>query len=299
MRSLQPKKVIRLIALGIAATLSNFALAQSQTTAAENDQPNRVSIAYGQPNNSAFQELYNVLRERRALDRIQEILSPLRAPEQLTIKTAECGAVNSYYKRENFKPTVTICYELLKNILDSLPNEPTPAGVTPDDAAVGQFFFVTLHEVGHAAFDVLGVPIFGREEDAADNFATYVMLQFGRGQARRLIGGAAWAWKAYLGDYRRNPMVQTRLAAFANDHGLPQERFYNLLCLAFGANKGEFADVGSYLPPTRSPKCSYEYQTLVRAFRKEIGPHIDQEMAKRVLDTDWLGSLESKPVPQK
>lgn len=156
-----------------------------------------------------------------------------------------------------------------------------------------------MHEVGHAAFDILGVPIFGREEDAADHFATYIMLQFGRGQARRLIGGAAWAWRAYLGDYRRNPVVQTRLAAFASDHGLPQERFYNLLCLAFGANKREFADVESYLPPTRSPNCLYEYQTLVRAFHKEISPHIDQEMAKRVLDTDWLGSLESKPVPQK
>jgi hypothetical protein len=194
---------------------------------------------------------------------------------------------------------VTICYELLKNILDSLPNETTPAGVTPADAAVGQFLFLTLHEVGHAAFDILGVPIFGREEDAADHFATYIMLQFGRGQARRLIGGAAWAWRAYLGDYRRNPVVQTRLAAFASDHGLPQERFYNLLCLAFGANKREFADVESYLPPTRSPNCLYEYQTLVRAFHKEISPHVDQEMAKRVLDTDWLGSLESKPVPRK
>ena len=94
-------------------------------------------------------------------------------------------------------------------------------------------------------------------------------------------------------------MMQTRLAAFASDHGLPQERFYNLVCLAFGANKSEFADAQSYLPPTRLPKCLYEYQTLVRAFRKEISPHIDQEMAKRVLDTDWLGSLESSPVPQK
>ncbi|MGA7231583.1 MAG: DUF4344 domain-containing metallopeptidase [Xanthobacteraceae bacterium] len=292
-------KMACLAIMGIAAMLPNFALAQSQTTATQSDQPNRVSIAYGQPNNSAFQQLYGLLRERRALERIQEILSPLRAPEQLTIKTAECGAVNSYYQRENFKPTVTICYELLKNILDSLPNETTPAGVTPDDAAVGQFFFTTLHEVGHAAFDIFGVPIFGHEEDAADNFATYIMLQFGRAQARRLIGGAAWAWRAYLGDYRRNPVMQTRLAAFASDHGLPQERFYNLLCLAFGADKGEFADAESYLPPTRSPKCSYEYQTLVRAFHKEISPHIDQEMAKRVLDTDWLGSLESKPTPQK
>ena len=298
MSNLQTKMTFVAV-MGIVALLPNFARAQAPTTATQNDQVNRVSIVYGQPNNSAFAQLYDLLRGRRALERIQEILSPLRLPEPLTIKTTECGAINSYYQRENFKPVVTICYEYLKNILDSLPNETTPAGVTPDDAAVGQFVFVTLHEVGHATFDILGVPIFGHEEDAADNFATYIMLQFGRSQARRLIGGAAWAWRAYLGDYRRNPVMQTRLAAFASDHGLPQERFYNLVCLAFGANKGEFADAQSYLPPTRLPKCSYEYQTLVRAFRKEINPHIDQEMAKRVLDTDWLGSLESSPVPQK
>ena len=125
------------------------------------------------------------------------------------------------------------------------------------------------------------------------------MLQFGREQARRLIGGAAWAWRAYLGDYRKNPVMQTRLAAFASDHGLPQERFYNLLCLAFGANKAEFADAGNYLPPTRSPKCSYEYQTLVRAFRKEISPHIDQEMARRVFDTNWLPDPKAKSAPRK
>lgn len=102
-----------------------------------------------------------------------------------------------------------------------------------------------------------------------------------------------------MGDYARNPTTPKRLAAFASDHGLPQERFYNLICLAVGANKQEFADVAGYLPQTRSPKCSYEYQTLVRAFRKEISPHIDQEIARRVLDTDWLQGLESKPAPQK
>src|SRR5262249_52936082 len=118
----------------------------------------------------------------------------------------------------------------------------TPDGLTRTDAAVGQFFWVTFHEFGHAAFDMFNVPIFGHEEDAADNFATFIILQFGKGQARRLINGAAWAWKAYLGDYQKNPVVPTRLAAFATDHGLPQERFYNLVCLAFGANSREFAD---------------------------------------------------------
>lgn len=233
-----------------------------------------------------------MLRQRRALERIQEILSPFRSPEELIIKTTECKEVNSWYRRENHKPTVTICYEFLKRILEALPND----GVTPADAAVGQFFWVTLHEVGHASFDILGVPIFGHEEDAADNFATYVMLQFGEGQAHRLIAGAAWAWKAYLGDYRRNPVVPLRLSAFGSDHGLPQERFYNLVCLAFGADRVGFADLANYLPPTRAPGCPFEYRTLVRAFEKEITPHIDQEVAKRVLDTNWLERLESEPT---
>jgi hypothetical protein len=215
------------------------------------------------------------------------------------IKTVECKDVNSWYRRENFKPTVTICYEFLKRILESLPKENNPDGVTPADAAVGQFFWVTLHEVGHATFDILKVPIFGHEEDAADNFATYIMLQFGEGQAHRLIAGAAWAWRAYLGDYKKNPVVPLRLSALGTDHGLPQERFYNLICLAYGADRVGFADLANYLPPTRTPGCAFEYRILVRAFEKEITPHIDQEIARRVLDTDWLQRLESEPAPQK
>ena len=96
-----------------------------------------------------------------------------------------------------------------------------------------------------------------------------------------------------MGDYQKNPVVPTRVAAFASDHGLPQERFYNLVCLAFGANSQEFADFVSLLPPTRSPSCSHEYQTLVRAFRQQIRPHIDQEQARAVLDTDWLEQVEA------
>ena len=274
-------------------------LAQSNVSSAEIDHPSWVSIIYEPPENFAFRDIYDLLREHHALESIREILSPFRSPEALTIKTAECKAINAWYRREAFRPTVTVCYELLKHILESLPNEDNPDGLTPADAAVGQFFFATLHEVGHAIFDILDVPMFGHEEDAADNFATYIMLQFGEGQARRLIGGAAWSWRAYLGDYKKNPVVPTRLSAFAGDHGLPQERFYNLICLALGAYHAGFADLENYLPATRAPHCSYEYQTLARAFEKEITPHIDHEMATRVLDTNWLLALESNPIPPK
>jgi hypothetical protein len=274
-------------------------LAQSNVSPAEIDHPRWVSIIYDPPENTALQDLYDLLRERHALESIQEILMPFRSPEALTIKTAECKAINAWYRRETFKPTVTVCYELLKHILGSLPNGDNPDGLTPADAAVGQFFFATLHEVGHAIFDILDVPMFGHDEDAADNFATYIMLHFGEGQAHRLIGGAAWSWRAYLGDYKMNPVVPTRLSAFASDHGLPQERFYNLICLAFGADRIGFADFATYLPLTRAPTCWREYGTLVRAFEKEITPHIDQEVARQVLDTNWLEVLESGSVRPK
>ena len=301
MSSFQRKAIVSIGSIVSAVfMLPILAATQPQTTATQIDPTNRVLIAYTTTKDPVLQKFYTLLTEHRALERIQQILSPFRLPEELTIKTVECGVVNSWYKRENFKPTVTICYEYLRHILESLPNETTPAGVTAADAAVGQFFWVTLHEVGHAIFDIFDVPIFGHPEDAADNFATYIMLQFGRGQARRLIGGAAWAWRAYLGDYKRNPVVPKRIAAFASDHGLPEERFYNLLCLAFGADSVQFAEANDYLPATRSPNCEFEYGTLVHAFQKEISPHVDQEMASRVVDTNWLPDPKWKPVlPQK
>ena len=44
--------------------------------------------------------------------------------------------------------------------------------------------------MGHAVFDTLNVPLFGQPEDAADEFSTYMMLSFGKQDARRLIHGA-------------------------------------------------------------------------------------------------------------
>jgi putative metallopeptidase DUF4344 len=118
----------------------------------------RTAVVYVPPNNSSFQEVKDLLRQHNALEKIKEILSPFQFPEQLNIETTECGAVNSYYQRKNLKPTVTLCYEFLKHTLELLPNETSPVGLTRPDAAVGQFFWVTFHEVGHAAFDMFNVP---------------------------------------------------------------------------------------------------------------------------------------------
>jgi Putative metallopeptidase len=301
-----PVKVMRFVEIVIAAIgvfVTGLAHAQSQPSIAQGDQPNRVSILYVAPKNSELQEIYDLVQARLALEKIQRILKPLRLPagEELTVKTAECGLVNAFYTREASKPTVTICCELLQRIREFLPKESTSVGVPPDDAAISQFLWLTLHEVGHAVFDIFEIPIFGREEDAADNFATYILLQNRMGEGRRLIGGAAWAWWAYVADYRKNPVRQNRLQAFANNHGLPEERFYNLLCMAFGADPVQFDDLtgAGYLPRGRAQSCVHEYAKVAEAFRKEISPHVDRELAEQVLETNWLAGPVLQTEPRK
>ena len=51
-----------------------------------------------------------------------------------------------------------------------------------------------LHETGHAAFDIMDIPVFGREEDAADQFEGLLALQFGKETARTVVKGDAYFW---------------------------------------------------------------------------------------------------------
>ena len=253
----------------------NLAIADAQSK--------RIAIEYEPPKNPAHQPLYEMLKERRVLEKLQEIFSPFQLPIELTFKTVGCdGLSNAWYSR----PIVTICYEYLAEIQRDMPKETTSAGVTPADAVLGQFFYAVAHETGHAMFDLLNVPIFGYQEDAADQFAGYIILQFGKVDARRLILGAAHSYNKYL----QNPTVTAPLTAFSDEHSPPAQRFYNLLCLAYGADPVLFADFveQNYLPKERAKICRGQYGELTYAFHQLIAPHLDKQLAKQVMDTSWL-----------
>jgi Putative metallopeptidase len=260
--------------------------------AAADVQPNRLRVEYVAPKNAEHQPIYDQLRKHQALEKLQEIFSPFRLPIELTLRTVGCdGVSNAWYQRGS----ITVCYEYLNDIKRHLPQETTPAGVAPTDALVGQLLYVFAHEMGHAVFDLLDVPVLGRPEDAADQFATYIMLQLGKEQARRLIMGAAYAYKRYLD----NPSVTVPLAAFSDAHSPPAERFYNLLCMAYGADSRLFADfvTEGYLPKTRAAGCTREYGEVAYAFQKLIVPHLDKDRAKEVLQKTWLPDQRERPAP--
>jgi Putative metallopeptidase len=268
---------------------------------ADRAKTNRVQIEYAPPKNPELQKIYDLIKERQVLETLQQMFSPFRLPVELTIKTLDCnGMVNSWYNTDDSIPTVHVCYELLQDILRTMPEGADASGTTPHDVVVGQFLFWVLHELGHAMFDIFQVPLFGREEDAADQFAGYIMLQFGRDQAHRWVIGAAYAANAYMKDYKENPKVEKTLEKYSSVHGLPEQRYYNLMCLAYGSDPRLFADVleQGFLPKARARNCEYEYETFRRSFAREIRPHIDRQMARAVLDSTWFAEQPSRPLPR-
>jgi hypothetical protein len=236
---------------------------------------NQVRYEYVDPTNAAQWDIYDRLRAMRVLERLSEFLSPLRLPRPLTLKVQGCdGRVNAYY----WNYEVKVCYEYFDFLLTVALQMPTPEGLTRHEALVGMTADVFLHETGHAVFDMLGIPFLGREEDAADEFSAYIQLQRSGEDARRLIFGVA-----YLGSKQAQGNMAS-MAEQADIHELPAQRYFNVLCMAYGKDPDLFADAVTYwhLPESRAKNCHYEYLRFQYAFETLIAPYVDRTLIAQV-----------------
>ena len=256
---------------------------------ADDYQANRIHIEYIPPENPDLRPLYDLIKQRQVLEKLQKLFSPLELPIELTIQTKECGVSNSWYTR----PTVTLCYEYIRDLANTAPKETSQGGITSLDAVAGQFLFTASHEMGHAVFDLLDVPLWGGTEEAADQFAAYILLRIGKQDASKLIEGAAYMYKEYV----EHPNVTVPVTAFADIHGAPMQRLYNLLCISYGAEPDVFSNLvqRGFLPQARAHSCRMEYNEVNFAFQKTIEPHVDQKLAAEVLSEDWVPPPNTPP----
>lgn len=282
--------MVRAIAAAVAAAFAAIAVAPAWAAPVWGGraQPNRIDIQYVAPKSPDHQQVYDLVRNARTLERIAQLLAPIRLPRRLLIKTEGCdGISNAWYDGE----AVTVCYEYLDDLWKNASQQAAQEGIAPIDTLIGSVVDVFLHETGHAVFDILKIPLFGREEDAADQFSIYIMLRFGKDEARRLILGNAYQYKGDL----QSPVVSIALKKFADEHGTPSQRFFNVLCLAYGADAKLFADFVSkgYLPKERAEYCEGEYAQVDHAFRRLIGPHLDRWMAMK-MHKRWLAPSDTR-----
>jgi Putative metallopeptidase len=272
---------------------------QSGSATAQDLQNSQIDIDYVAPSKVDYRPIYERLKARHVLEDLRAFLAPLRLPKRILIKTEQCNAQDRLYRSGG---PVTVCYEYveqLEKLAAKIPaDSKTQRGVSREDAVAGAFVQATLQHMSSAVFDVLDVPIWGREQDAADKLAAFLMLQFGKDTARRLLNGAAYFFEA-------SDRTWTG-CDFSDPRGTEAQRFYNYLCVAYGGDKRTFSDFVEgqskrpgisrldLLPEARAVRCSKEYGDLKWAFDSTILPNVDQELLGKVLERKWLRPDDGK-----
>lgn len=273
------------MAIGAVAGCLLLLSGQALALDAKKLKPDQIRISYQDPKNPEHREIAALMKQRQVLEKIRDILNAVRLPHWLLLQLRGCdGETNAWYDPDEY--AVTVCYELLQKNWNDRPRETTPAGITSEDAFIGPVTEIFLHETGHAIFDLLEVPIFGHEEDAADQIAAYIILKTSHKVARHLIGGIAYMY----GHDALAAKDDTDLGQFADEHGHPAQRYFTYLCMAYGKDAKAFADVidKGRLPKGRAERCESEYLQIDFAFKKTITPYIDQKEIVRMRGKTWL-----------
>lgn len=137
----------------------------------------------------------------------------------------------------------------------------------------GNILSIFYHELGHALIDIEGVPIFGQEEDAADVFS--VVLTESLWDPERALD---LAYDYALGfDAEARASAGTEIAWW-DVHGPDEQRFYNTVCLFYGAdpnNRGGFAE-DMDLPSDRAEYCPDEFDQAFEAWGSVINTVMDR-----------------------
>jgi hypothetical protein len=264
----------------------------------------QIQISYDPPSNANFQRYYEALKSRRVLERLQSFMAPLRLPNKLTVRTAQCGAETTAYKSGG---PVTICYELVQRVA-AVAAEHTDDPAERTQILDGTFVEAVLHQLAYALFDQLRVPIWGRKDDAADRLAAYVMTSFDDKVALTTILGTAKFFQ-----YSNHTWTG---ADFASAESPEAQRFYNYLCIAYGADPITFHFLAPRpggpralprLTRERGARCTRlspvsvnisEYLQVRHAFDLRIMPYVDPDLLIKVRASEWLLKEETPESPQ-
>lgn len=144
-----------------------------------------------------------------------------------------------------------------------------------DDFVAANVLSIFYHELGHAIVDIEAVPIFGQEEDAADVFSIFLIDALYDD-----AGAEALAYDAALGFWGEAILRESEgyEVAWWDTHGPNEQRFYNTVCIFYGANpeaRDDFAE-DMELPEDRAESCPEEYELAADSWGLVLDAMIDR-----------------------
>jgi hypothetical protein len=198
-------------------------------------------------------------------------------------------------RRILFAPLLLACLALpaiAAGKKDRLPAAETPTNIIDSRMDPIQRFIESnvtetlYHEFAHALIDLLSLPVFGPEEYAADMLAIVMMNRLNdEATTVRLARDVAHAYMRDASSYEN----AGRAHANWDKHPSNQQRYYNLVCLIYGANptrRERLADEMD-LPEDRAETCKEEFDMTNRAWSAVLD-RISQDAPGSSMTMDWI-----------
>src|SRR5262249_32571035 len=142
-------------------------------------------------------------------------------------------------------------FEMFKARIDdavrAVGNHPQLKGIPPNrreqlaEFVSGNMLFVLLHELAHTTIGDLDLPVLGREEDAADSFASLTLIHIKSQFSEHVLEEAAKGW--FMADRRDSKEGQP--VQYYDAHGLNQQRAFQIVCYMVGADPIRFKDLAA------------------------------------------------------
>ncbi|WP_392340598.1 DUF4344 domain-containing metallopeptidase [Moritella marina] len=144
------------------------------------------------------------------------------------------------------------------------------APVALDQTVMDVVIHTLFHELAHALIANHELPIVGKEEDAADNLAVVLAIEYFENGAEIAISAAKLF---YLED---NEITEFEEADFWDEHSLDLQRYYATLCHVYGSDDVNYAylleDTG--FSAERGEFCISEYDTIANNWLTLLAPYM-------------------------
>lgn len=275
----------------VAAILSVLCLSASAAAApaaAEQPAPRAGQVFdfhYERPRNVELLWIYDHFSQG-SVQRVAESRNGgISLPRSIPVITKECGGARAFY--DNKSRAITICYELFDSFIDAFSEILYPGQLQQTREMVQNVFshcldsilFVVLHEYGHALVHQLDLPVTGKEEDAADQLATILLLQ-AQNHGATMAASVAMLFSSIAARLSRDNKSMQHVP-FWDEHSLDAQRMYDITCLIYGSNPQRFANlVGKEgLPTSRAARCQDEYLQKRSAWSRLLRPYATQSMS--------------------
>jgi hypothetical protein len=136
----------------------------------------------------------------------------------------------------------------------------------------GNMLFALLHEMGHMHIQEMGLPVLGREEDAADAYAITALLKMATDASHNVLVAATKGW--FL-DSARNEKEHT-VTPFYDEHSIDKVRAYHIVCLMVGSDQEKFSDLADQvkMPEDRQESCAGDYSNASWSWETVLKPHL-------------------------